>query len=233
MPGHNHYPSCNCGWCSGGWGGGGGNTQPLRTVHPIGTRTSWDASDFCRPSKCPICGDQVFFVRHNGGSVWFDELGPPWPKHACFDEGYTGRALRTVLERDNLEDTHKDFGIVTETEVIIPCERGRIVIVCSNGLRIENVYDTNWDLVALAGSLVVISTDVDTSKHQLHRVSYSSYGGWRSPPSLVAGVKLFYEGQKYILRGSKWCSVPGYSIVSTSMQEKIERYVEKLLSKVK
>jgi hypothetical protein len=27
----------------------------------------------------------VYWVRHNGGSVWIDELGPPWPKHPCFD----------------------------------------------------------------------------------------------------------------------------------------------------
>lgn len=38
-----------------------------------------------RPAKCPECRQMVFFVEHNGGSVWFDELGPPWPKHGCFD----------------------------------------------------------------------------------------------------------------------------------------------------
>jgi hypothetical protein len=25
-------------------------------------------------------------VEYNGGCVWLDELGPPWPKHPCFDE---------------------------------------------------------------------------------------------------------------------------------------------------
>ena len=39
-----------------------------------------------RPAKCPKCAQRVYFVEHNGGSVWFDEpLGPPWPKHPCFD----------------------------------------------------------------------------------------------------------------------------------------------------
>ncbi len=38
----------------------------------------------CRGTNCPICGAPVFFVRYNGGSAWFDELGWPWPKHACF-----------------------------------------------------------------------------------------------------------------------------------------------------
>jgi hypothetical protein len=46
----------------------------------------WDAeSDYCHPTTCPECGAQVFFVRHNGGSVWLDALGWPWPKHGCFD----------------------------------------------------------------------------------------------------------------------------------------------------
>jgi hypothetical protein len=41
--------------------------------------------DYTVPTRCPICGEAVFFVRHNGGSVWFDTLGYPWTKHSCFD----------------------------------------------------------------------------------------------------------------------------------------------------
>jgi hypothetical protein len=44
------------------------------------------ADDCCRPTTCPKCGAPVYFVRHNGGAVWFDELGYPWPKHPCFDD---------------------------------------------------------------------------------------------------------------------------------------------------
>lgn len=37
-------------------------------------------------SKCPICQADVFFYRNNQGSrVYFDDLGPPWPKHPCTD----------------------------------------------------------------------------------------------------------------------------------------------------
>lgn len=40
----------------------------------------------CFPTKCPKCGDEVFFLRHNGGSVWVDPpLGWPWYKHGCFN----------------------------------------------------------------------------------------------------------------------------------------------------
>lgn len=40
--------------------------------------------DECWRTTCPRCHKPVFFVRHNDGAVWFDELGEPWEKHACF-----------------------------------------------------------------------------------------------------------------------------------------------------
>lgn len=40
--------------------------------------------DSCHRTKCPYCGERVYFVRHNNGAVWFQELGKPWEKHPCF-----------------------------------------------------------------------------------------------------------------------------------------------------
>lgn len=41
----------------------------------------------CHGAQCPICGAEVFFIRHNGGSVWIDPpLGAPWCKHPCIDD---------------------------------------------------------------------------------------------------------------------------------------------------
>jgi hypothetical protein len=42
-------------------------------------------------ATCPVCGERVFYYESPyGGRVFFDELGPPWPKHPCTD-----RALET------------------------------------------------------------------------------------------------------------------------------------------
>lgn len=39
---------------------------------------------FTHPTTCPICGAFIFFhTNGNGDVVFFDELGPPWPKHPC------------------------------------------------------------------------------------------------------------------------------------------------------
>lgn len=58
---------------------------------PIGCRCDYGdygLSQFYRDraasTTCPTCHEKVFFVRHNGGSVWFDTLGEPWAKHECF-----------------------------------------------------------------------------------------------------------------------------------------------------
>lgn len=80
----NHPPDCSC-----GWGG---------AFHGIGFRDGADESwhwqrseNYTTPNaSCPRCGVRVFFYRSPyGGSVYFDELGPPWPKHPCMDFGRT------------------------------------------------------------------------------------------------------------------------------------------------
>lgn len=37
-------------------------------------------------ARCPECGALVFFYQNASGSkVFFDDIGPPWPKHPCTD----------------------------------------------------------------------------------------------------------------------------------------------------
>ena len=69
--------------------------------------------DFCRPTKCPLCGATVFFIRHNGGSVWLDPpLGWPWPKHACFDDGPAYRTVATVAAASIARAPKSQLGVV-------------------------------------------------------------------------------------------------------------------------
>jgi hypothetical protein len=85
VTGYNHHPDCSCGWCIGGWRNHG------TRVHPRGSG-GWPGSDATLQSyvdtnaTCPVCRAAVFFYRSpDGGRVFFDELGPPWPKHPCTD----------------------------------------------------------------------------------------------------------------------------------------------------
>ena len=98
----------------------------------------------------------MFFVRHNGGSVWFDELGHPWPKHECFDEDRYGIQLRRLLTEHLTTTSGQVFGVVIETETTRPGEGGRIVVRCCDGTMIDQEFDMKANLSLLLGRLVVV-----------------------------------------------------------------------------
>ena len=91
----NHPADCNCGWGGdgqfggfGGYGGGGGYSTFRSTSDgqvfefPFITYPSYVNPN----ARCPVCGASVYFYQSPyGGRVFFDELGPPWPKHPCTD----------------------------------------------------------------------------------------------------------------------------------------------------
>lgn len=50
-------------------------------------------------ARCPVCGESVFYYQSpDDGRVFFDELGPPWPKHACTDQGLDHPMIRRALD---------------------------------------------------------------------------------------------------------------------------------------
>ena len=103
----NHPSDCMCGW--GGDTGGGGRrgtfgaaSQVRRIPFPNGfewnVRRAPSLDTYVNPNaRCPVCDAEVFFYRspHNG-RVFFDELGPPWPKHPCTDN-YLSRGAKDPI----------------------------------------------------------------------------------------------------------------------------------------
>lgn len=84
----NHPPGCTCGW--------GGDGHSGSSSGGFGSNLFFDAGwyappnsleSYCTPNaRCPVCGKAVFYYQSEyGGRVFFDELGPPWPKHPCTD----------------------------------------------------------------------------------------------------------------------------------------------------
>jgi len=77
------------------WGGGYcppppppravGPSLPTRALVPSNSDGS-RASLTIPNAACPVCGARVYFYQNEFGSrVFFDDLGPPWPKHPCTD----------------------------------------------------------------------------------------------------------------------------------------------------
>ncbi len=74
--------------------------RQARAHHGASARLVWPNAD------CPVCGTPVFFYQNAAGSrVFFDELGPPWPKHPCTDHTAPSReepATPVVVNADSL-----------------------------------------------------------------------------------------------------------------------------------
>lgn len=81
--GWNHDPDCDC-----GWGGDTGYHLSQGGMH-LRTDQMLTISSFLNPNaRCPVCGDPVYYYESPyGGRVFFDEIGPPWAKHPCTDNG--------------------------------------------------------------------------------------------------------------------------------------------------
>jgi len=115
-------------------------------------------SRFVQPNAdCPVCGSPVFFYQNQFGSrVFFDELGPPWPKHPCTAHVYqksTGEQVVTLTaERLRARD---------EADLILKW-RG-----ADDGADFEQRYGTGrWDIAVFIGvyeshgvNIVVIRTE--------------------------------------------------------------------------
>lgn len=103
----NHPSNCNCGWGGDTGGGGGSNFRALQVANgkiwSVDSRPNYDS--FVVPNAiCPVCGCEVFFYQSPfGGRVFFDSLGPPWPKHPCTDQS---RSLNT-----NVRSIDRVYGI--------------------------------------------------------------------------------------------------------------------------
>ena len=106
-----------------GWSSSVGGTASKREVY--------DFEDICYTTDCPECGAEVYFIRHNGGSVWVDPpLGWPWPKHPA-----ALKPIRGVTIEEREIALAIDFGekrrIIISTEGTTTSDflRGEIVVV--------------------------------------------------------------------------------------------------------
>lgn len=82
---HNHSRDCTCGF--GGEGHAGRRTYEQGFLRSL-FRAPRSYDSYLNPNaSCPVCGASVFFYQsESGGRVYFEECGPPWPKHPCTDK---------------------------------------------------------------------------------------------------------------------------------------------------
>lgn len=138
--GHGHAADCNCGYGGVYYPSASGASTERASIPASGTRATWEHSDFCRRSTCPKCRQPVFFVRHNGGSVWFDSLGVPWEKHPCMASESDTAWLHEDLP-DGIEPGNRlVFGVIRQATVGDSGYTAWFVIDCSDGTVIDEEF---------------------------------------------------------------------------------------------
>lgn len=146
------------GWHCGSW------SESSEVGYRVRESANWAFKDFTRPTKCPECGAAVFFIRHNGGSVWVDELGWPWPKHGCFDDEESTREFANWSAKAS-SLTDRCLGVVT---IVRPDDRfAEPVLEVQMGDStllnlILNWTPPNRDIL---GALVVVSLEENVLLH--------------------------------------------------------------------
>jgi len=153
----NHAPSCQCGW--GGEGYAGRRGVGLQTNPAL-------YSDFCRPTHCSMCGKPIYFIRHNGGSIWVDELGVPWPKHSCYKQEENKKkyfdwynALALVIQKPVLGLSLGNLAILNNENNT--CKRKSILVIKSEydiyyGIQ-PTLQDAPTKIVDWNGAVIIFS----------------------------------------------------------------------------
>lgn len=118
--GNNHGPNCQCGW-GGVFYGLGLTTE----------KSLWQRKEsYINPNaKCPRCRASVYFYHSPfGGKVFFDAMGPPWPKHPCTD------SFNSSINNDEVKGSSKTIALrdINRSQPVVALEPGWFHTFCSN-----------------------------------------------------------------------------------------------------
>nr|PMH64403.1 hypothetical protein BCU62_16215 [Enterovibrio norvegicus] len=79
-------------------------------------------------TACPSCGANVYYYEHpNGAKVYFDQLGPPWPKHPCTTSSPSKKANGTQKTQSCSEPEWKKHywqPLIVEKKVLLSSGTG-------------------------------------------------------------------------------------------------------------
>jgi hypothetical protein len=146
----NHPPNCECGW-GGVWYGATADRatwlfdrpahHPRQLGRQSGTFQPISRGDTRPNTVCPVCGEPVYFyVSPYGGRVFFDDLGPPWPKQPCTD--HSQARSRKSLQRRNANGALAWRGDVQSQKQARGCMRCR-ALAAPNGTS-SILQRTSW-----------------------------------------------------------------------------------------
>ncbi|MDC5808229.1 hypothetical protein OPW07_00630 [Vibrio europaeus] len=117
----------------------------------------------CFSTSCPECHDEVYFIRHNGGSVWVDApLGSPWYQHACMHPPKLSSQKPTSLLSFHRFDVgslpeNTTMGVVKSCRVSYDKSRTELIVNNGKKRKLELVCKNNGGF--LLGKLCVLDSN--------------------------------------------------------------------------
>lgn len=164
---HNHSADCTCGF---------GGEVHHGSVSGIGSVARTDScnyiyskrfEDVCYSTKCPINGcEPVWFIRHNGGSVWVDALGWPWPKHGCFEGSLSDETYACIsILAKNHDGLTSQLGLINRIWDIDPAQGSKLQIGSLDGSLITVYATPGSNYYQLLGELVTFSIEAGLLRH--------------------------------------------------------------------
>lgn len=153
----------------GGWHCGSFSEPSYSPPARVNRSGEWQERDFTRPTRCPKCDKDVFFIRHNGGSVWVDPpLGWPWPKHGCFDQPHEPTRKFSMWTAKSSGLTNPKLGIIARVRDENRFEEPIIEIQFTDSSRASLILRFTPATSSLLGALVIVSTEDSLLLHQEH-----------------------------------------------------------------
>jgi hypothetical protein len=191
----------------------------LRPIHGVWCNTrTW-------PTKCPTCGDSVFFFSCDCGcKVFFDELGPPWPIHDC-DTSWTRNLLRTKDKTGKITVTIKPGITITRIPDSFTIEDNIVKKLAkkaffSNDEPINAIKPSKNETKELVGILREINLTVDplkTFKIENTQISYQLLGKIGKQP--VGKITVHIPSNIYLFIESYTAWIP-YDIIKDTRIKK-------------
>jgi len=138
------------------------------------------SGDECRPTHCPKCYAGVFFLRSNGGSVWLDEVGPPWPVHDCFKKESATNPLIGFLTSEHL----KNLRLATVTHAVHKRDNGCTAYTGHRYVKMDRITVTipieGYYPLGMNFPFCVILSRAEGSVYRLNGARSSYILGWKT-----------------------------------------------------
>lgn len=205
----NHPPNCLCGW------GGEGHLGKNKAQHvpKLKPRSYSSVISYVRPNACcPVCHASVFFYQSpDGGRVFFDALGPPWPKHPCTDTASSPNRALVTAQLSSPVQQHYAYGLTSAwrpliIESIYKSRPPRIHWIIRGTLD-ERIVTLHAAAESISGSALIFGRVVSPGEYMLSVMSIaprsqsvivSTVAGFTNPndPKLAAhGEKVRRQGK--------------------------------------